>query len=149
MKLIIKITLTIFFIFLTSCFVSCSEDSPIKTTNEDIVFTANQIPGCNGSFTLDKVSVSGSCFSYTFDDTLKIDFCVPGNCCPDSDRFVTNYDIKSDTLFVTVADTAENLCYCICNYVIHIEVTGLPNERYVFRCDYENLEYNEVVSKTN
>lgn len=141
------ILLTFFFISLTVYFASCSDDSPTKTTNEDVVFASNQIPGCNSTLSLSKLPSDSFCFSYTFDETLKIDFCVPGNCCPDSNRFVTNYNIKSDTLFVTVADTAENLCYCICNYTIHIEVTGLPNENYVFRCDYEDLVYNEIVSK--
>ncbi len=136
------------FIFLYLYFSSCSENSPTKTTDDTIKFLAHQIPGCNSLNLSRNTPTDSSCFSYSFNDTLKIDFCVPGNCCPDSNRFVTNYDIKSDTIFVSVADTAENLCNCICTYIIHLELIGLPGERYLFYCDYENLIYREIVSKT-
>jgi hypothetical protein len=143
MKKHFKIVLMFSFIFLYFFFSSCSENSPTKTIDNTILFRANQIPGCNSA------SIDSSCFSYTFNDTLKIDFCLPGNCCPDSNRFVTNYSIKSDTLFVTVVDTAANLCNCICTYINHIEITGLPNNSYLFYCVYQGLTYNEVLIRTN
>ena len=149
MKRIIKFSFNFFLLIsFIIYFISCSDDAPTKTT-EEINFIAYQIPGCNSSWVLGKVSFVDSCFMYSFNDTLKVDFCVPGNCCPDSNRFVTNYSINSDTIYVTVADTAANLCYCICNYIIHLEISGLPNDKYLFYCKYDDLEYKEIVIRSN
>ncbi len=147
MKIFIKISLSLFLLFALIHHLSCSEDSPIETTGE-IEFISYQIPGCNSSSSLEKALLDDYCFTYSFKDTLKIDFCVVGNCCPDSNRFVTNYAINSDTLFVTVKDTAEHLCNCICRYVIHLELFGLPEDQYLFYCNYDSLiEYGEYIIK--
>ncbi len=135
---------------------ACSEDNVTKSTESELSFSYKQITGCNESTNqLAKSSYQDSCFTYSFNDKLKIDFCVYGNCCPDSQRFVVDYSIESDTIFVEVADTAENLCYCICSYAIHIEITGLERNRYLFYCNfpsedsahYGNLYYREYVYK--
>ena len=149
MKIFINISLSFFLLIFVIRISSCSGDSPTKTTEEKLEFVSYQIPGCNSYFSFEKVLPEDSCFSYSFKVTLKIDFCVWGNCCPDSGRFITNYDIKSDTLFVTVLDTAANLCDCICTYAIHIEISGLSNNRYLFYCKYDDLEYSEIINKLN
>ncbi len=143
-----------FFLFFSILFFSysCSEDNPTKSKEKEIIFSAKQIKGCNNS--LSKISEYDSCFTYNFEDTLKIDFCVFGNCCPDSNRFVTNYEIKNDTVFLNVADTAENNCKCMCNYIIHMELSNLSNNNYLFYCDFpsnysyiKSLAYREEVIK--
>ncbi|NOX67240.1 MAG: hypothetical protein GXO85_15945 [Chlorobi bacterium] len=137
----------LFFLF------TCSEDNLITSSKDSIVLSYQQVPGCNGNISkLTKSSFDDSCFTYTFNDKLIIDFCVYGNCCPDSQRFVADYTIKSDTIFVEVSDTADNDCYCLCNYTVHIELSGLQKDEYLFYCNfpqdssnYGNLKYREFV----
>jgi len=136
-----------FTIILAILFVSCSENNLIDNKT-DIEFKSYQIGGCNNSASLEKIAFSDSCFDYTFNDTLKINFCVYGNCCPDSNRFSVEQIIKSDTIYVTVTDTAANLCKCICNYKIHFELTGLQKDQYVFYCNFNNIiTYSEILEK--
>jgi hypothetical protein len=101
-----------------------------------------QIPGCK-SGQLGKRSLStDSCFTYQFSDALDVYFCASANCCPDSNRFRIRHDIRSDTIFVTIADTAAQLCRCNCTYMLHAEFHNLPKDRYVFFCsreDYSSL----------
>lgn len=82
-----------------------------------------------------------SSFVYSFTDSLVIDFLVRANCCPDSNRFLTTFD-KSivDTLFISVTDTAQNLCYCTCRYMIHAVFQNLPGNHYVVRCKLNNYK---------
>jgi hypothetical protein len=81
---------------------------------------------------------SDSIFSYSFSQNLILDFSAIGNCCPDSNRFTVNYDIRSDTIVVTVIDTARNLCRCNCLYMIHIQLTDLLMDNYTVRCRLGN-----------
>ena len=95
MKILFKIsvlTLVLFSVFVVN---SCSDEGPTNTQETQVEFSSYQIPGCNYPSPLGKISLQDSCFSYSFNDTLKIDFCVLGNCCPDSNRFVTDYKIYS------------------------------------------------------
>ena len=75
-----------------------------------------------------------SAFTYTFTDSLVVNFTVIANCCPDSNRFSISQVAGSDTLIITVADTADNGCRCVCPYSIHSCFANLPNHRYVVRC---------------
>jgi hypothetical protein len=75
-----------------------------------------------------------SIFMYSFDQNLTMDFSVLANCCPDSGRFILNHVIKMDTILITVIDTAQNLCDCICTYMIHTQFTDLPLDQYIVRC---------------
>jgi hypothetical protein len=141
-----KLLLFSFTFFLITLYsFSCSNTT--EPENKDKNFISYQIPGCNHNSALGKVSAIDSCFSYSFNDTLKVNFCVTGNCCPDSDRFTTEYKIKSDTIFVYVTDKAENNCDCMCNYTIHLELYNLEQNRYIFQCNYDNFNYNEIVTK--
>ena len=139
------------FLFFLIFIFSCSNGTQTKMQEKQIEFHANQVPGCLHESYLAKVSNNDSCFDYIFRDTLKIDFCVSGNCCPDSQRFLTKFNIKADTLFVSVLDTAQNLCYCICNYKIHLEISGLSENQYLFYCNYQgrydSLKYRELVKR--
>lgn len=142
-KLLLRLMLFLFVIYN----LSCSEDSLTKSSSQEVKFVSYQVGGCNHN-SLGKTADNDSCFAYSFTDTLKIDFCVLGNCCPDTNRFVTNYEINSDTLVVSVSDTAANLCHCICNYTIRLEIAGLENDRYLFYCNYDDLlEYKEQIRK--
>ncbi len=124
---------------------SCS-DQPTKSVTARAQLY--QIPGCSGH-ELAKAAAGDSCFSYKFAQDLVVDFCVSANCCPDSQRFQFTHDIRHDTILVAVADTAANLCRCLCNYVIHAEFTDLPRDRYVFCCYYgEAVVYNEKVERS-
>ena len=83
---------------------------------------------------LAKGSRPDSIFTYSFTDKLLVDFSVQANCCPDSNRFAVSYAMSADTILISVADTAGNLCRCICTYMIHTEFGGLQRDRYVVRC---------------
>ena len=127
--------------------ISCTTENSTEPESEIITFNAYQDGGCNYT-TLAKTTLNDSCFSYSFEDTLKIDFCVIANCYPDSSRFVIDYDIHLDTIFVSVADTAESICHCICNYTIHLDLVGLSQSQYFFSCDYnDTTAYNEQIIK--
>jgi hypothetical protein len=149
MRIFVITNIGLFLLIFVVHIFSCSDDSPTNTAEEKSGFVSYQIPGCNFVFSFGKASSQDSCFSYSFHDTLKIAFCVVGNCCPDSDRFVTNYNINSDTLSVSVLDTAANLCDCIYPYTIQVEISGLLNDRYLFYCNYEDMAYSEIVTKSN
>jgi hypothetical protein len=104
-----------------------------------------QLGGCARG-TLEKISDTDSCFTYIFGDILTVDFCVTANCCPDTDRFQLDYSIKGTTIQVTVADTAENLCRCICPYLIHTEFSDLSKDSYHFLVDYnDSLIYDRQI----
>lgn len=151
MRTLNKLDIILFLFFSIVYILSCSEDSPTKILElkKGVVFSSSQIPGCNNNnLLLAKQSSYDSCFAYNFIDTLKVDFCIFGNCCPDSSRFTTNYSINADTIFVFVADTSKDLCDCICNYTIHLEIFGLEKEKYVIYCDYKDrLKYREEIYK--
>lgn len=110
-----------------------------------------QIKGCFSLPSLTEFAYTDSCFTYEFGDTLVIEFCLTGNCCPDSDRFTLVYEMKSDTIMVAATDTAQHLCHCICNYRIHAEFSNLQLNSYVFVCtrsdDSGKLYYAEGVSR--
>ncbi|HEY6951490.1 MAG TPA: hypothetical protein VI758_03725 [Bacteroidota bacterium] len=80
------------------------------------------------------VSATDSIFTWSYQSSLVIDFSVRANCCPDSDRFFVSHAIAGDTIVITAADTAGNLCRCLCTYMIHAEVNGLTLDRYIIRC---------------
>ena len=127
------------FVYLTSCGQSTSIEK------EDPNFKAHQIPGCVQD--LPKNSpIFKSCFSYSFEDTLKVDLCLSSNCCPDSSRFDYSYLLSDDTIKVTVVDVAEHLCRCTCNYIILSEITGLEQDEYIFECIYyDSVYYQQCV----
>lgn len=109
----------------------CKESS----VTPEVKATLYQINGCQPS--LGKKAnnlLNDSCFQYTFFDKLTIDFCVNGNCCPDKNRFLITNKIFKDTITITVKDTADNLCRCTCNYIIHGEFESLNYNSYVIKC---------------
>lgn len=115
-----------------------------KSTNPEsqaVSFTY-QTSSCISLVTNIRSSVD-SIFTYTFTGPLVLDFSVSANCCPDSNRFVLSYAIPNDTIIVTVADTAQSLCRCVCTYMAHVVIAGLQQNRYVVRCTTVNLQGNE------
>jgi len=144
--------LKLLFLFLFAIITfSCSVDTlKSKSDAQNIDLNSYQIAGCTGSGLL-KVVSEDSCFTYLFQDTLELEFCVVGNCCPDSLRFISTINVNFDTIFASVVDTAANLCDCVCIYKVHLEISGLSEERYLFYCDfpiyYDTLEYREYVYK--
>jgi hypothetical protein len=136
--------LCITFIIIISC-----NDKSTDTVEKEVKATLYQLPGCpSHSGSLNKVSTWGdSCFTYTFKDTLKIDFCLYGNCSPDHDRFDLSYHISSDTIYVAAKDTAKNIANCMCTYTIHAEFENLNLDHYVFNCKNYFNKYNEGISK--
>ena len=104
-----------------------------------------QMPGCK-SGQLGKSSLStDSCFTYQFHDALDVYFCASANCCPDSNRFLIKHEIRNDTILVTIADTAANLCRCNCSYMLHAEFQNLPGDQYVFVCRREDYSSKFVL----
>lgn len=127
---------------------SCTRYWPFHHSDEEVRFSGCQIPGCNPNGGLFKTLYNDTCFTYTFDEKLSIECCVNANCCPDHDRFDILQQIKNDTIFVTVADTAMGLCNCLCNYIIRLEWENLPENAYTFVCyAEEGLKYQEFVRK--
>jgi len=152
MKKYFNISLISFAFLLVLYILSCSENSPTENPEKQVEFSSYQISGCNNGGLL-KVDASDSCFFYSFNDTLKIDFCLWGNCCPDSQRFKTDYKISSDTIFIAVQDTAISECFCNCGYIIHVEFSGLPEDKYLFYFNYpgvfhgDSLKYREFITR--
>ena len=106
-----------------------------------------QAQGCLPQSTVK--AAAPACFSYWFDDVLLVEFCTEGNCCPNSNRFRFSSEIRTDTIFVTVADTAANLCRCTCTYMLHAGFRDLEFDSYVFICmkDDKSLLYSERVQR--
>jgi len=136
MRLIIFVLISV---LLTSCgHVTSNEES-------DQIFQANQIPGCVKELPKSNPSLNNY-FSYSFEETLKVDLCLPSNCCPDSNRFEYSYLLSSDTIKVTAFDIEEHLCRCTCDYMVHSEIIGLVQNEYIFECTYyDSVFYREIV----
>jgi hypothetical protein len=136
---------------LVGSLISCSDKSS-NLGNQQVKALLYQVGGCQ-SHVADEVSQIDSCFTYQFIEKLDVDFCMPANCCPDSNRFAFSYSVKNDTIFMVVTDTAERNCYCFCSYTIHAEFENLPLTRYVFYCtrpdDGDKVYYNQVVYRSN
>jgi hypothetical protein len=145
MKITAMIVTLGFIVFL--CF-SCKDKSTNPGTQSPISFSS-QSSKClsNG---LSKNSGLDSVFTYSFTQNLIIDFSVNTNCCPDSNRFNISNIIGTDTLIVSVADTARSLCNCICLYMIHVEFGNLSNDHYVVRCRIGNSQgYDDPIHLVN
>ena len=108
-------------------------------------YSLYQVPGC-GNTGLARLSSNGSCFTYNFDRVLNLSWCVPANCCPDSNRFGLSSTVRLDTIIVAVKDTAQRNCRCTCPYAICASFVELPLDRYVFLVQYDDsVYYREVV----
>jgi hypothetical protein len=125
---------------------SCSDKSNGPET-ETPIHSIVQVPGCMGGGKEDGAS-HDSCFAYTFERDLDISWCVPANCCPDSQRFSLSSSVFNDTIMVTVSDTARKLCRCICSYDVHARYIDLPFDSYVVIVDYDDgIYYREIVHR--
>jgi len=131
-----KILLHLFTAIAVFLFLSCKE----KVTNpENEAPSFSYISSKCLSFDLEKQSFpTDSSFTYSFRDSLLIDFSVEGNCCPDSNRFIVSQNISNDTIYISVQDTALNLCHCICPYQIHAGFSNLNEDHYVVYCKLNN-----------
>jgi hypothetical protein len=118
-------------------FLACNQDvtEVITLSTPSFSFNTSKCGGTN----LQTTSILDSGLIYTFDDTLSIDFGVTANCCPDSGRFLVFNSPGNDTLLITVVDTAEYACRCLCPYTIHAEYVGLTKDSYVVRCQFINV----------
>ena len=123
----------------------CTDQSdPLQVADEQISVSFEQLPGCLDTYLI-KTSIRDSvCFYYTFEQNLDLEFCVQANCCPDTNRFDFLTNVRNDTIYFTVLDTARNLCDCSCEYLVQTEIAGLQNDRYNFQCIY----YNEIIYDT-
>lgn len=121
-----------------------------QITAPTIVERIYQLGKCNGSG-LNK-TLSADCFNYTFKDKLILDFCVQGNCCPDSNRFTFTHNIQNDQISIFITDIEQNLCKCNCSYVIHAEISNLKYDKYNVYC-FQNkngtntILYNTIIQK--
>lgn len=102
---------------------------------------ALQVPGCQQR----RAPGLDSCFSYEFHEALTVDFCADGNCCPDSQRFAFTSAFLHDTIMVTIADTAAQLCRCTCPYVLRMTFNALPGNEYLFLCMREDSAGQAVI----
>ena len=113
----------------------------IVNCKDEILYTeptANiwQVSKCNGQ---GLKKSSEECFEYIFTNSLEIKFCVSGNCCPDSARFVSNYKIDGEIITIFVKDIAPNLCKCYCTYTIQASFSNLLLDSYKAFC-YQEIE---------
>ncbi|MGK9368578.1 hypothetical protein ACSSWA_06735 [Melioribacter sp. Ez-97] len=98
-------------------------------------FRFEQLPGCQ-TLVYNNLEKAGadSCFNYSFFEKLVVEFCVSGNCCPDSNHFAVESKALGDTITISVRDTAANLCRCNCNYIILTEFQNLTGDNYFVKC---------------
>lgn len=132
----------VFILFLLIFVIGCRE----KISDANPSVSIKQIGKCNYN-KLSKTSSDSLCFDYKFKNSLIIDFCVKGNCCPDSNRFVFESNIVEDQVLITVTDVAPNLCKCICTYTIHGEIAGLTNSSYFVTCILKNDDVTQTIHK--
>ena len=124
---------------------ACSE-STTKPKTESLVYQVGRCQHTGGSAAL----AEDSCFTATFAKDLLIDLCLVANCCPDTNRFALITLINSDTVLIVAADTAANLCHCLCNYNVHAEFHNLPLSQYLVLCSYkDSIIYREIVTRAN
>ncbi|MEW6196745.1 MAG: hypothetical protein AB1521_16485 [Bacteroidota bacterium] len=123
-------------------FAGCSDS---VTSDENSKASIKQVGGCTSAAFKKDAGQTDSCFSYEFHNDLKVQFCAPGNCCPDSNRFTGEYRISTDTIVVTIEDTAANLCKCMCNYNIRAELEGLLLNRYLFKVEKQDSSYRQTL----
>ena len=138
-------------LLLSALLLATCTDKSSGPGNPEPSASVRQINGCFQMPSLAGFVYTDSCFTYQFGDTLAIEFCLTGNCCPDSDRFSLVYEMKSDTIIMAATDTAQHLCRCICNYRIRAVFANLPLNSYVFVCtrsdDSGKVYYAETVSR--
>ena len=106
-----------------------------------------QVPGCIGGAPAIEAAgrvAADTCFDYRFGETLIVEFCARANCCPDSNRFSVRHRISSDTIYVTLADTAAPLCRCACSYRLVMAFEDLPGRSYLFFCTREDYSSQYV-----
>lgn len=128
-------------------FLNCKDD----IMQSEITANINQVGKCN-SQGLNKSA--SECFEYSFTNDLLIKFCVSGNCCPDSARFVTSYKISGEVITISIKDIAPNLCKCICNYTIQANLLNVNLDSYTIVCLQETIEgtkelYNKKITRQN
>jgi hypothetical protein len=134
----------IFSIPILCMFISCKDKSTNADNTKSPTFfyeTSKCISSVSSSSSIlarELITTPDSIFSYSFSQNLILDFSAIGNCCPDSNRFTLGQEIRSDTIFVTVIDTAQNLCHCNCIYMVHVEITDLAQDNYTVRCRLGN-----------
>ena len=114
--------------------ISCKDQSIQPDQVESPQFTTESSKCISTAFSRGLAVSNDSIFTYSFSQDLIIDFSVRGNCCPDSNRFTLGHEIRNDTIFIAVSYTAQNLCRCICVYMIHVKLADLPLNHYVVRC---------------
>jgi hypothetical protein len=130
---ITSIFFSVIFFFLLSC-------------NESGTNPEKNLPGFSfysgkcGRDLLELFGARDSSFEYSFQNDLLIDFIASGNCCPDSDRFIVSSDILSDTIYITVEDTAAHLCRCMCNYHIYSKFSNLQENHYTVLCTLQGSD---------
>lgn len=131
-RLILTFLVSVIWCLFQSCFDNVTDTQHHQNEKKAELY---QIPGCAGHKpALAELTAADSCFSYEFETSLIVEFCITANCCPDSNRFELSFEVVDDTITVVIADTAANLCRCVCTYHIHAEFTNLPLNRYHITC---------------
>ncbi|MCK5739806.1 hypothetical protein KAH55_11515 [bacterium] len=135
-------------VWVVALLMACAESGTsigADTTGTPKMTIQRQVPGCQGNG-LGKNSAD-QCFKYTWlGDKLKLEFCVIGNCCPDTDRFLLDSEFNGTDLFVAVADPAARRCKCMCNYKVQAEFSDVTGSIYTVFCTYDDsVLYHEHV----
>jgi hypothetical protein len=144
-KMKILRSLVLLFIVATLIQSDCSK-SVIPENDQTLIV---QIPGCKSRLLVKGSQSVDSCFTYQFHDALIVDFCASANCCPDTNRFLIRHEMRSDTISVTIADTAAALCRCVCTYLLHAEFRDLSGDRYVFVCKRQDDSSKAILYSAN
>lgn len=123
------------FVLIALCIaLGCKEKSTELSESGSPVFSYATSHCVGSGLPKTNVMSGDSIFTYSFHNDLRLDFSSYGNCCPDSNRFIVSSIIRHDTILIAVTDTSENLCRCLCLYMVHSELKGLPLNRYVVQC---------------
>lgn len=120
---------------------SCKDNSTGPNTGANVLFSGYSSKCLSNG--LSKVASSDS-LSYSFVDSLVINYLIEANCCPDSDRFVLGYSINQDTLAIQIADTDQSTCKCVCSYNTHFVFLNLTGDHYYLNLIYSWRDYLQV-----
>lgn len=129
------------FIIIMLCLVfsfSCKDKSTGPNTGAHVLFSGYSSKCLSDGLT--KVASIDS-LSYSFVDSLVIDYFIGANCCPDSNRFVLGYGINQDTIAIQIADTAQSVCKCVCFYDTHFAFSNLSSDHYFLRLIHSYRDY--------
>ncbi len=127
---------------------ACKDDAdgPVDQPRNAIV---TQIAKCQPPLAKTMSAEWDSSFTYSFMTDLTVQLLLPGNCCPDSNRFTFIYTTNDSVITIAATATAANLCRCMCRYRIEALFPSPARDSYLVICTLGDQQlYREWVVRS-